>query len=122
MLTSNNKTRLMQGFSITILGVGLLASFPAAAEKYYKWVDDAGSTHYTQTPPPKAYIKKSALVDIIATPPSSTPVPPVVSDLNQNSNNNAQGNPVATPPAANTAEIGITSPPVAVAPSAPSAR
>lgn len=94
MLTSNNKTRLMQGFSITILSMGLLASFPAAAEKYYKWVDDAGSTHYTQTPPPKAYIKKSTLVDIIATPPSSTPVVPAIPLQNQpnNTTNNVTDN------------------------------
>lgn len=80
---SNKNTRLMQGFSLTILSIGLLASFPAAAEKYYKWVDDKGSTHYTQTPPPKAYIKKSALVDIVPTAPSSTPTPPAVPLQNQ---------------------------------------
>ncbi len=83
MFKANNKTRLMQGFSLTILSIGLLASFPAAAEKYYKWVDDAGSTHYTQTPPPKAYIKKSALVDIVPTAPSSTPTPPAIPLQNQ---------------------------------------
>jgi hypothetical protein len=97
MFTSNNfksnkNTRLIQGFSLAILGIGLLGSFSVHAEKYYKWVDDAGSTHYTQTPPPKAYIKKSVLVDIIPTPPSSTPPAPVITDLNQLNGNTAPAN------------------------------
>jgi len=28
------------------------------AAQFYKWVDDQGSTHYTQTPPPQKSIKK----------------------------------------------------------------
>ena len=83
MFKTNNNTRFMQGFSVAILGIGLLASFPASAEKFYKWVDGEGSTHYTQTPPPKAYSKKSEQVDIVVTQPSSTPPAPLVTDLNQ---------------------------------------
>ena len=96
MFKTNNNTRFMQGFSVAILGIGLLASFPASAEKFYKWVDGEGSTHYTQTPPPKAYSKKSEQVDIVVTQPSSTPPAPLVTDLNQVGNprtpNNTTGN------------------------------
>jgi hypothetical protein len=31
----------------------LLLSSPALASKFYRWVDDKGVTHYTQTPPPE---------------------------------------------------------------------
>lgn len=116
MFKSNNNSRLTQGISLAILGIGLLGSVSVHAEKYYKWVDDAGSTHYTQMPPPKAYIKKSVLVDIVPTPPSSTPAAPVVNDLNQNNNPLVQGNHPSTSP------IGITPPPEAATPPTPPAR
>lgn len=114
MSTSNNKTRLMHGFSVAILGIGLLASFPASAEKFYKWVDDAGSTHYTQTPPPKAYIKKSALVDIVVPQPSSTPPAPLISDISQiGGNNNQAANNQPAQQAANNAQLESAPPPAA---------
>lgn len=35
--------------------IGLIILFPmnSHAQKFYKWVDSKGSTHYTTTPPPK---------------------------------------------------------------------
>lgn len=41
------------------LGVLLLCVAPVhAADKYYKWVDAQGTTHYTQTPPPASKARK----------------------------------------------------------------
>ncbi len=41
-------------FSIAVFAaVTVLAITPAHAVKLYKWVDENGSTHYHQTPPPK---------------------------------------------------------------------
>ena len=41
------------------LGVLLLCAAPVhAADKYYKWVDAQGTTHYTQTPPPASKARK----------------------------------------------------------------
>ena len=34
------------------------------AQTYYKWVDKAGSTHYTQTPPPGSLAKKAKAVQV----------------------------------------------------------
>jgi hypothetical protein len=40
----------------------LLAMQPSHAEHFYKWVDDAGATHYTQTPPPQKKAAKDVKV------------------------------------------------------------
>lgn len=40
-----------------ISGIGLLLTLgvtaPSFAKEYYKWVDQNGSTHYSETPPPR---------------------------------------------------------------------
>lgn len=37
----------------TLLGLSALSTATFANDTFYKWVDAKGSTHYTQTPPPK---------------------------------------------------------------------
>lgn len=39
----------------------LLAMNGSYAESFYKWTDDKGATHYTQTPPPQKAVKKIAI-------------------------------------------------------------
>lgn len=46
--------------------------FAAAAQQMYKWVDEKGVTHYTDSPPTSGDARK---IDIRATPPSA-PVAP----------------------------------------------
>lgn len=41
-------TRLL----ITVM-IGSLLCSPVLAAKFYRWTDDKGATHYTQTPPPE---------------------------------------------------------------------
>ena len=36
----------------------------ASAQTFYKWIDKAGSTHYTQTPPPGSLAKKAKTVQV----------------------------------------------------------
>lgn len=43
---------------MSALWLGLALSPAHAADKYYKWVDAKGSTHYTQTPPPASKARK----------------------------------------------------------------
>ena len=43
-------------FSLAVLT--LCAAPVHAADKYYKWVDAQGATHYTQTPPPASKARK----------------------------------------------------------------
>ncbi len=45
-------------------------SFALCAEGIYKWVDDKGVTHYSESPPDEASGKKATKVDIKAPPPS----------------------------------------------------
>ena len=46
-------------------------SFIAAAEGMYKWVDDKGVTHYSESPPPDdVTAKKATKIDIKPTAPS----------------------------------------------------
>ena len=37
-----------------LIAVCLVCVSPSVAAKMYKWVDEQGNTHYTQTPPPKS--------------------------------------------------------------------
>ena len=60
----------------------------ASAQTFYKWIDKAGSTHYTQTPPPGSLAKKAKAVQV----DDATPA--------QNYSNNASD---ATPNNVNTA-------------------
>ncbi|HXF80615.1 MAG TPA: DUF4124 domain-containing protein [Usitatibacter sp.] len=48
-------------------------SFAAAAQQMYKWVDEKGVTHYTDSPPTSGNAQK---IDIRATPPSAPVAPP----------------------------------------------
>jgi len=58
------------------IALACLVSLPLAvfAQQMYKWVDEKGITHYTDSPPPDGKANK---VDIRPTPPSG-PVPPPV--------------------------------------------
>lgn len=38
-------------FLLVVMGAALLAAPPAAAPRTYKWVDDKGTTHYSQSKP-----------------------------------------------------------------------
>jgi hypothetical protein len=38
---------------ITTLMIGALLCAPVSAAKFYRWTDENGVTHYTQTPPPE---------------------------------------------------------------------
>jgi hypothetical protein len=38
--------------SLVVLGAALLAAAPIAVPRTYKWVDDEGTTHYSQVKPP----------------------------------------------------------------------
>lgn len=55
------------------------------AETFYKWVDKAGSTHYTQTPPGKNSAKSAKKVYI----DDQAPPTPVAPANTENSTNNA---------------------------------
>ena len=43
---------------VTTLMVGMLLCSTAIAAKFYRWTDDSGVTHYTQTPPPEGVQSK----------------------------------------------------------------
>lgn len=72
------------------LGTLVLAQ-SASAETFYKWVDKAGSTHYTQTPPGKNSAKsaKKVYIDDQAPP---TPVAPANTENSTNNANNGTSN------------------------------
>ena len=41
--------------------VVILMTTNSYAQSFYKWTDEQGATHYTQTPPPEKFIKKIAI-------------------------------------------------------------
>lgn len=43
---------------VVVLVVGLLLALPAAAQQYYKWVDDEGVTHYSAEKPEEQDVSK----------------------------------------------------------------
>ncbi len=51
-----------------------LAAFSAGAQTMYKWVDEKGTTHFSQDPPPDG--KAASKVEPKVTPPSSGAVAP----------------------------------------------
>ena len=55
-----------------LTAVLLLAALPAAA--IYKWVDEKGVTHFSETPPPDG--RKATKVEPKVTPPSGPVAPP----------------------------------------------
>ena len=55
-----------------IAAFAAMTAFIAAAQTVYKWVDENGRTHYTDTPPPDG---KGQKIDVRAPPPSA-PVAP----------------------------------------------
>lgn len=77
--------RLSSVFLFTVGLSTLVLAQSASAETFYKWVDKAGSTHYTQTPPGKNSAKsaKKVYIDDLA-PPT-----PVATTNTENSTNNA---------------------------------
>jgi hypothetical protein len=56
-----------------VLACLVVLPFAAAAQQMYKWVDEKGVTHYTDSPPPSGNAQK---IDIRATPPSAPVAPP----------------------------------------------
>lgn len=48
-------------FSLVVMGAALLVAAPAAAPRTYKWVDDAGTTHYSQSKPPGRHAEELTL-------------------------------------------------------------
>lgn len=44
-----------------VLGLLLATTVVGAAEKFYKWTDAQGATHYSETPPPDPATKASAV-------------------------------------------------------------
>ena len=54
------------------LAFAAMMAFAVAAQTMYKWVDESGRTHYTDTPPPDG---KGQKIDVRAPPPSA-PVAP----------------------------------------------
>jgi len=61
-----------------ILLASLLALALPAAAATYKWVDEKGVTHYSETPPPEGTPAKK--IDIAPTPPSSGTAKPETAD------------------------------------------
>ena len=51
----------MQSSFIFLCVVSCLCMAAASADQLYKWVDDQGHVHYTQTPPPSAGTKAKAV-------------------------------------------------------------
>lgn len=60
------------------------------ATPYYKWVDEQGATHYTQTPPPQKSIKK---VDINTQIPSDSTA--AIKNLNTQNKNDSKADEAA---------------------------
>lgn len=50
--------------------VALSGLMPAAAEQLYKWTDEEGNVHFSQTPPPAAERREVETLEIRAAPPS----------------------------------------------------
>lgn len=48
-------------FAIAALGVALIAAAPAVAARTYKWVDEDGTTHYSQSKPPDRHAQELSL-------------------------------------------------------------
>ena len=82
--------------SLIILAATLASTAPqfAQAQKFYKWVDSSGSTHYTTTPPPRNAKKLGNVSTYNDTPSgqSYTPTPPPESTT-QASNQQATNQP-----------------------------
>lgn len=55
-MNRNNKWIL-----VAIPLISLIAIESTYAQSFYKWTDDKGATHYTQTPPPQKIVKKVAV-------------------------------------------------------------
>ncbi len=60
------KTGLLLGLATAILS-------PAQAQQFYKWKDEKGATHYTQTPPPARNSQTLSIKARAATPAPTTP-------------------------------------------------
>ena len=57
-----------------LLALACLAAAGASAQTIYKWVDEKGRTHYSESPPPEVKSKATA-VKIDTTPPSGADAP-----------------------------------------------
>ena len=58
---------------IVAAGLVLGAAGLAHAQTMYKWVDEKGTTHFSENPPPEDGKTKATKVEPKVTPPSSTP-------------------------------------------------
>ena len=57
----------------------LFSSFPADAQKVYKWVDDDGTVHYSTTPPPAAKTEETRVRATPTKPTTPAELPPELS-------------------------------------------
>ena len=64
----NTNQLLKWSVLMAVLGSAVLIN-SASADTFYKWVDKSGSTHYTQTPPPRNLAKKAKTVQVDSAPP-----------------------------------------------------
>lgn len=93
--------------AICTLSMLCALSTSSFAQSFYKWVDDNGSTHYSDTVPPNHFKKAKKIQTINDTPSgTATPVqrntaPPTEAQNNptQPTNNPAQNAPESSPPA-----------------------
>lgn len=75
--------------------IALLLSQTATASTYYKWVDASGSTHYTETPPPKGLKSHSKKVVVDGAQPMTTAASTTTTATTPTDSNN-QPTPAAT--------------------------
>lgn len=50
--------RLVTQAGLLCIGILSLATVAQAEQKFYKWVDRSGATHYTQAPPPAGEVRR----------------------------------------------------------------
>lgn len=79
--------------SLILLATTLASTAPqiAQAQKFYKWVDASGSTHYTTTPPPKN-AKKLGNINTYNDTPSGRNLSPPSPASNSQENSQAANN------------------------------
>ena len=77
-LIAKKHMNIKMKISLIILAATLASTTPqiAQAQKFYKWVDASGSTHYTTTPPPKNAKKLGNINTYNDTPSGRNHMPP----------------------------------------------
>lgn len=77
-LIAKKHMNIKMKISLILLATALASTAPqiAQAQKFYKWVDASGSTHYTTTPPPKNAKKLGNINTYNDTPSGRNHMPP----------------------------------------------